>query len=493
MLKNNALLKTFLLILFTVSLFNCSKQVTNGGTRTEKWGGNYDASLVSGGSGNFAGVTPGGSQDIGYIRSIVAAGNIPDSSSFTFEGLFSEHDFFIDLPECEQVICANFTQAAYYPIGSELNHRLVQLLLTSNVEIASFHHRPTQFFVVFDRSGSMTGDKFSTTCNALSQLVNFLDDGDQFGLISFNHEYSLDWELSPLAENRDSIITVINGLSAGGSTDIESALSAAFEQLSETDNSAGMDQRVLLFTDALPNTGNTAEDDFLTLSQTYADQGIGITAFGVGLDFGVELATAISEIRGGNYVYLRDIDAIEELVNEDFEFLITPVAYDFQLQIESGNNYNLSAVYGLPGGADGEFSLSAATLFLSRNKGAIGLEFLPLGSDNSGDIAEINLEYVDGSSGSQVTESVNVESAGLTAGDSEIAYDQFGAQKLVALIEMVRGMKYAVGLYMADDVSVAVEHLDLVADRLNAVAAELEDESLLTERDLVTALSENME
>ena len=318
MLKNNALLKMFLLILFTVGLFNCSKQVTGGVTGTEKLGGRYDASLVNGGSGYYAGVTPGGSQDIGYVRSIIAAGNIPDSSTFTFEGLFSEHDFYIELPVCEQVICANFAQASYYPIGLELNHRLVQLLLTSDVEIASFHHRPTQFFVVFDRSGSMTGEKFSTTCNALTQLVNFLDDGDQFGLISFNSEYSLDWELTPLESNRDSIITAINDLRAGGSTDIESALRAAFVQLSEADNSDGLDQRVLLFTDALPNTGNTAENDFLTLAQTYADQGIGITAFGVGLDFGIELATSISEIRGGNYVYLRDTDAYRRVDKRGF-------------------------------------------------------------------------------------------------------------------------------------------------------------------------------
>lgn len=492
-MRKNKLIKTIILITSILLIAtSCSDGILDGDSFTENNSrGAYD-SAIAGGTG-YAGVTPGGSQDIGYIRSIIAAGNIPDSSSFTFEGLFSEHDFYIEFPACEQVICANFAQAAYYPIGSEQNHRLVQLLLTSNVEIASFHHRPTQFFVVFDRSGSMTGEKFNTTCNALSQLVNFLDDGDQFGLISFNHEYSVDWELSPLAANRDSIITAINGLSAGGSTDIESALRTAFEQLSESDNSDGLDQRVLLFTDALPNTGNTAEDDFLTLAQTYAEQGIGITAFGVGLDFGIELATSISEIRGGNYVYLRDTDAIEELINDDFEFLITPVAYDFRLQVESGNNYNLSAVYGLPGGADGEFSLSAATLFLSRNKGAIGLEFLPLGSDNSGDIAEINLEYVDGSSGAQIVESVNVETVALTVGDSEIAYDQIGAQKLVALIEMVRGMKYAVGLYIDDDVSTAVDHLDLIADRLGAVAAELEDESLLIERDLVIALAENME
>jgi len=493
MQKNNMLLITFLLILFTTVLFNCSKQETNGITGTEKLVGTYDASLVTGGSGYYAGVTPGGSQDIGYLRSIIADGGIPDTTTFTFEGVFSEHDFLIEIDECGQTICADFAQAAYYPIGSEQKRRLVQLLMTSNVEIASFHHRPTRFFVVFDRSGSMTGDKFSTTCNALSQLVNFLDDGDQFGLISFNSGYSLDWELTPLEGNRDSINTAINGLNPGGSTDIESALRAAFEQLSETDNSDGLDRRVLLFTDALPNTGNTAEDDFLTLAQTYADQGIGITAFGVGLDFGIDLATSISEIRGGNYVYLRDTEAIEELINDDFEFLITPVAFDFQLQIQSGNDYNLSTVYGLPGSADGEFSLTAATLFLSRNKGAIGLEFVSTGSDANGLIAELSLSYVEAVSGTPINEIVAVEAAGLIAGDAGIEYALAGAQKLVALVEMINGMKYAIGLYIDDDVSAAEAHLSQIASRLNAVASALEDETLLIERDLVLTLAENME
>lgn len=489
--KNKKFLKRILQVLMALGLMSCSDNLTDGGSQiAENLGGRYDGTKVNGG---YAGVTPGGSQDIGFVRSIIAAGNIPDSSSFTFEGLFSEHDFYIDVAACDQTICVDFAQAEYTPIGFEENRRLVQLLLTSNVEIASFHHRPTQFFVVFDRSGSMTGDKFSTTCNALSQLVNFLDDSDQFGLISFNHEYSLDWELSSLADNRDSIITAINGLSAGGSTDIESALRAAFVQLSETDNSDGLDQRVLLFTDALPNTGNTAENDFLILAQTYADQGIGITAFGVGLDFGIELATSISEIRSGNYVYLRDTDAIEELINEDFEFLITPVAYDFDLQINSGVNYNLYNVYGMPGSADGEFSLQAATLFLSRSKGAIGLEFISTGSDANGIIAELSLSYVEAESGSPINETVVVEAARLIVGDSEINYDQTGVQKLVALIEMINGMKYGVGLYLDDDISTAVEYLGLVADRLNVVAVVLEDETLLTERDLVVALAENME
>ena len=150
-------------------------------------------------------------------------------------------------------------------------------------------------------------------------------------------------------------------------------------------------------------------------------------------------------------------------------------------------------MYGLPGGADGEFSLSAATLFLSRNKGAIGLEFISTGSDANGSIADLSLSYVEAASGSPINETVVVEAAGLTMGDSEIAHDQLGAQKLVVLIEMVRGMKYAVGLYIDDDVNAAVDHLDLIADRLGAVAAELEDESLLTERDMVIALAENMQ
>ncbi len=467
-------------------LTGCSENPISGNENLKSLETTFDGGV----GGNYAGVTPGGSQDMGFIRSTIESGGIPDTSNFTYEGLFSEHDFPLDAAACDQLVCADYAQAEYSPRGGEERRRLIQLIMTSSVEIATFHHRPTSFVVVFDRSGSMTGDKFTVTCNTLTQLVNFLDDGDQFGLISFNHQFTTDWELSPLAGNRDSINTVINHLAAGGSTDIESALVAGFTILENSGDGSELDRRILLFTDALPNTGNTAENDFLTLAQTYADQGIGITAFGVGLDFGVELATAISEIRGGNYVFLRNNQAIEELVNEDFEFLITPVAYDFSLAVNPGPGYQLANVYGLPGAPEGEFSLQAATLFLSRSKGALGLEF---SGNGTGNIAGLSLSYTGADGSGQYVQNIDVENISLETGASGIGYDQPGAQKLAVLVEMIAIMKQAIKLHQIGYGTSGRELLISMAEKIAVVASELEDNSLLDERDLVLQLADNLD
>ena len=52
------------------------------------------------------GATPGGAQDISYARERITAGEIPHPSTFTPEGLLSEHDLPLDTGrKCSQTLC----------------------------------------------------------------------------------------------------------------------------------------------------------------------------------------------------------------------------------------------------------------------------------------------------------------------------------------------------------------------------------------------------
>lgn len=481
--------KTMILIGAILLITGCGRNPfdSNGGGGSQK---GYGLTELSGGTN--AGITPGGSQDIGYVREIIAAGMVPDPAAITYEGLFSEHDFDLDTRDCDQHVCVDYSLARYATPQNDEYQYLAQLLLTSSIDLETFVHQPTDFIVVFDRSGSMTGEKFAETCNTLEQLVNFLNDDDGLGLISFNSEYSEDWELSFLEGNRAAIIDTINSLDAGGSTDIESALEAGYVRLAESDMGSNRQRRVLLFTDALPNTGNTDESDFLILSENYARQDIGLTAFGVGLDFGFELATAISELRGGNYVFLRDADAIGSLVNEQFEFLITPVAYDFELSVLPDDNVQLENIYGLPGSPAGEFSFQAATLFLSSNKGSIGLAFTA-GQTTTARLSHLSLSYEAADGSGQYMENLEIATDELISGENSIDYDQPGVQKLVFLVEMVTGMKTAIALYQDGNAPAAVDALADLDDYLTGINADLNDATLAIECELVRKLAENMQ
>ena len=69
-------------------------------------------------------------------------------------------------------------------------------------------------------------------------------------------------------------------------------------------NEPGRSPRVFLMTDARPNVGDTSPYGFKTMMAAGAARGIGLGAFGVGIDFGQKLAYEIMQTQGANYFFL---------------------------------------------------------------------------------------------------------------------------------------------------------------------------------------------
>lgn len=450
----------------------------------------------------MAGVTVGGAQDIGAARAIIEAGGVPAADLITYEGLFSEHDIPTTGQECGNLLCVEPAVAVYRPIMGDTDRVLIQLAMSSNVDAASFHHAPSQLVLVVDRSGSMAGSadtanmsKVDAVKAALEQVVGVLPEHDEVALISFNHEHTVDLPLGPLTSAHRSIArAAISTWQASGSTDIESPLRHAFEILAAAPNPSSLARRVLLFTDALPNTGNYADEDFLTLTAKYSEQDIGLTAFGVGFDFGAELAKQISEVRGGNYVFMRNGAEIERMLSEDLEFLLTPIAYDFSLTVKPAAGFSVSTVYGMPGGDPNEFSMSAATLFLSSRTGALAVELTGPAETiiELGPLAEINLGYEPTTTRSRVAMTVSPMGGMLANGVDGVRASFAGVQKLVALVNMATGMRDAINSSQAADLGRADAILTALETHIAAVGTALGDQPLLNEALLIARLRQNI-
>ena len=331
---------------------------------------------------------------------------------------------------------------------------------------------------------------------ALRRVIDALPSTDEVALISFNSSYTVDFDLAPLTESRyASAHAAINSWRAGGSTDIESPLRRAFEILDAAPNPTNMQKRVLLFTDAQPNTGNYQDEDFLALTTRYAQKDIGLTAFGVGLDFGAELTRKISELRGGNCVFLQDDQDIERALSENLEFLVSPIAYDFTLRVQAPPGLWLSRVYGLPGNGEHEFSMSASTLFLSNRKGAVAVELMgdteriiALG----GPLAYITLSYQPIGAGSEVTMTVTPTVTMLHEGADGSLVSFEGMQKMVALVTMANEMRSALSDWHSGQYSRSTGSLEKLESHLSRIADTLNDPSLRTEAELVATLCRNM-
>ncbi len=145
----------------------------------------------------------------------------------------------------------NTSVIAYRPDKDEDGY----LLLLASPEIkADDADRPKKTLVfVVDKSGSMSGKKIEQAKNATKFVLNNLREGDTFNIIAYDDKVE-SWkpELQTFnEETRKSALGFVEGIYAGGSTNINGALSAALAQLQ--DNSRP--NFVVFLTDGIPTAG----------------------------------------------------------------------------------------------------------------------------------------------------------------------------------------------------------------------------------------------
>lgn len=322
------------------------------------------------------GATVGGAQDIGYARKLIEAGKVPQFIDFSPEGLYSEHDIPTPSSVCNEKLCLSLGYG-YAPTADDQSNALfVHLGMNSNIRADEFRRSRLQLAVVVDKSGSMQGSNMEAVKQALRSLVRRLTPEDELALVEFNNHARL---LLPPARLTDTaaIMAAIDAMEADGGTNIEAGLSMGFELLAGLEQRPGVSRRLMLFTDAMPNDGRTDSASFRQLTGRYANQNIGLTAFGVGIQFGQELVYHISQLRGGNSFYLESPEKIARVFDQEFDYLVTPLVYDLKVRIATPAGLKLKAVYGLPtwkpGDRDAE--LHIPTVFLSSNRGAIVLRY----------------------------------------------------------------------------------------------------------------------
>jgi Ca-activated chloride channel family protein len=215
----------------------------------------------------------------------------------------------------------------------------------------------------------------------------------------------------------------------------------------------GVEKRVILLTDADPNEGNMTTASFKELVGSYAAKHIGLTAFGVGLDFRPEIAEAIGHQEGGNYVYLESPQKLQKVFDQDFDYLMSPAAYDVDLAVTPAKGWVVAEAFGAqldPTKGDG-YHLNLKTLFFSKGRGAIVLRMLPNGQQEPGakTIAEGHLTYVERDHVTHRDDVINAQATGdLPAGQTRY-FSPEPVRKAVALTNMYLGLREATRLYHA--------------------------------------------
>jgi Ca-activated chloride channel family protein len=207
------------------------------------------------------------------------------------------------------------------------------LLLASPQIKARQDERPkkTVIFVV-DRSGSMSGKKIEQVKEALKFVLNNLREGDLFNIVAYDSSVeSFRPELEKYGdETRKQALGFVEGIYAGGATNIDGALTAALDMIQDDSRPSF----VLFLTDGLPTAGETKEAKIVENAKSNNKLRARVISFGVGYDVNSRLLDRISRTCFGRSEYVRPNEDIETHVSRLYSRISAPVMTDVAVKFE---------------------------------------------------------------------------------------------------------------------------------------------------------------
>lgn len=205
------------------------------------------------------------------------------------------------------------------------------LLLASPEIKAADQKRPEKTVVfVVDRSGSMSGKKIEQVQSALKSVLNNLRTGDTFNIIAYDDRVDVfKPELQRYnEETRKAALGFVEGLYAGGSTDINAALRAALAQIQDIKRPS----YIVFLTDGLPTAGETNEMKIAANAKDFNKHHARLFVFGVGYDVNSRLLDKLSSENFGQSEYVRPNEDIEERVGKLYARIESPVMTGVRMQ-----------------------------------------------------------------------------------------------------------------------------------------------------------------
>ncbi len=207
------------------------------------------------------------------------------------------------------------------------------LLLTSpEIKAADERGPPKTVIMVVDRSGSMSGEKINQAKGALKFVLNNLRAGDLFNIVAYDGQVeSFQPEVQKLDDQtRASALGFVDGLFAGGSTNIDAALRTALAQLKDSSRP----NYVIFLTDGLPTAGETNEGRIVAAAKANNAVRARLFAFGVGYDVNSRLLDTLVRENFGQSEYVRPNENIEARVSTFYARVGSPVMTDVGIRFE---------------------------------------------------------------------------------------------------------------------------------------------------------------
>lgn len=225
-------------------------------------------------------------------------------------------------------VAANLMSA--WPADEEQGYFV--LLASPSFNVGNVAPQQKMVLFVVDQSGSMSGDKISQAREAAKFVIQNLRPDDMFNIISYHSSVNV---MSPEMlrfgdETRSQALGFVNGINAGGMTNIDEAMKSALTQMTDTT----LPSYVVFLSDGIPTVGEQNEMKIAANCRQWNSARARIISFGVGYDVNSRLLDRISRDNRGQTEYVLPNENLEASVARLYAKISAPVITNMTVSYE---------------------------------------------------------------------------------------------------------------------------------------------------------------
>lgn len=230
------------------------------------------------------------------------------------------------------------SKRAVLPLPEEqIVYLLAEIFAAPRTENAPKVETRLNLTLVLDHSNSMKGPRMERVKVAAQRLIEDMNPGDIISVVAFNDRASVIIPATPV-DDKARLRARISVISPSGGTEIYQGLQAGYEEVKRY-LGPRMVNHIILLTD-----GHTYGDqeNCMELARNAADEGIAISAMGLGHDWNDDFLDKLAATTGGSSLYINSADVVmrffkdhvRNLANAFAERMFLSVAPDPDVQFE---------------------------------------------------------------------------------------------------------------------------------------------------------------
>ena len=264
------------------------------------------------------------------IRRFINTGSLPPKDAVRIEEMINYFTYDYPQPQTGKPFSINIDVAS---CPWEASHRLVRIGLKGR-EVAVDKRGASNLVFLLDVSGSMMPpERLPLVKQAMRLLVEKLTENDRVAIVIYAGASGLALP-STSGDHKEQILSAIEELRSGGSTNGAEGIELAYRIAAENFIKGGIN-RVILATDGDFNIGVTSQGDLVRLIQEKAKTGVFLSVLGVGTDnLKDSTMQKLADKGNGNYAYLDSLDEARKVLVQQMNGTLVTIAKDVKIQVE---------------------------------------------------------------------------------------------------------------------------------------------------------------